>query len=51
MKPKPIEHGTRTRYWKGCRCDLCRAANAAYSIRQRWAKRGVVVEWPPKIQP
>lgn len=24
-------HGTRTRYVSGCRCDECRAANAAYS--------------------
>lgn len=25
-----VRHGTTTAYQKGCRCDLCRAANAAY---------------------
>lgn len=39
-------HGTRSRYVKGCRCDLCREANAQYSVRQRWAQRGIAVEWP-----
>ena len=24
------EHGTRARYVRGCRCQACRAANAAY---------------------
>jgi hypothetical protein len=24
------EHGTRSAYKKGCRCELCRAANARY---------------------
>lgn len=30
--------GTRTRYWAGCRCNPCRAANTAYE-RQRTAAR------------
>lgn len=34
----PGEPGTRGRYTKGCRCDQCRAANAAYMKRRR---RGV----------
>jgi len=27
---KEPEHGTRRRYARGCKCDACRAANAAY---------------------
>ena len=29
------EHGTRRRYQGGCRCEDCRAANAAYRRRYR----------------
>lgn len=29
------EHGTRARYRRGCRCDRCRNANAAYARRRR----------------
>ena len=28
-------HGTRNSYTRGCRCELCRAANAAYSRARR----------------
>lgn len=31
----PGEPGTRGRYTKGCRCDQCKAANAAYMKRKR----------------
>ena len=31
---KPMIHGTVQAYWRGCRCENCRAANAAYK-RQR----------------
>lgn len=44
-----LAHGTRSRYTKGCRCDLCRDANARYSIRQRWANRGHDVDWPDSL--
>lgn len=33
---KVPDHGTRPRYNRGCRCDECRAANAAYR-RERWS--------------
>lgn len=33
--PWVSEHGTRTRYNQGCRCQLCRAANAEYRRQQR----------------
>lgn len=26
----PHQHGDARRYWAGCRCDLCKAANARY---------------------
>jgi len=29
------EHGTRARYRRGCRCDSCRGANAAYDRKLR----------------
>lgn len=37
---KSAEHGTRTQYRAGCRCDECRAANAAYVRERRRAKSG-----------
>lgn len=30
MGRKPAEHATRSRYITGCRCDLCKQANAEY---------------------
>lgn len=36
-----FEHGTRSRYVKGCRCEACRAANTAYAVaRYRELKLG-----------
>jgi hypothetical protein len=35
------KHGTRHRYIDGCRCDECKAANAAY--QQEYRQRPVVV--------
>lgn len=29
------QHGTRTWYNGGCRCDLCKQAAAAYQVRYR----------------
>ncbi|MBD3782454.1 MAG: helix-turn-helix domain-containing protein [Micrococcales bacterium] len=37
--PTPPLHGTRSRYVRGCRCDACTAANAAYRRRTRAAYR------------
>lgn len=34
------DHGTRARYHRGCRCDSCRGANAAYDRALR-AKAGL----------
>jgi len=36
------QHGTRSRYVIGCRCDTCRAANAAYETSRLRAKRNPV---------
>lgn len=33
------EHGTRSRYTHGCRCDECRKANAEYQRRITRARR------------
>jgi hypothetical protein len=41
-KAKPITHGTRTGYRRGCRCDLCRKAQAVAVKKWREGKRGVV---------
>lgn len=38
--------GTAARYWRGCRCEACRRANAAYS-RERAAKRRSTTEETP----
>lgn len=32
---KVIQHGTRKRYEKGCRCDECRAATSSYMAKYR----------------
>jgi hypothetical protein len=38
MRPaRESEHGTRTGYTRGCRCDLCKAFNATYS--KEWRAR------------
>lgn len=29
------EHGTRQRYWQGCRCPECKAAGSAYNRATR----------------
>lgn len=34
------DHGTRARYSRGCRCDQCRGANAAYD-RELRARAGL----------
>lgn len=34
------EHGTTKRYKLKCRCDLCRAANAAYQREYQERKKG-----------
>jgi uncharacterized protein YjcR len=33
--PQDPQHGTRSRYNKGCRCDPCKEANSAYSAHVR----------------
>lgn len=35
MPRPPSLHGTRSRYARGCRCEPCRDANAAYVTRWR----------------
>lgn len=35
---QPAEHGTYKRYKRGCKCDLCRAANTAHAREQRQRK-------------
>ena len=37
-------HGTRSRYKAGCRCDDCRASNAAYQRRRREELRAELEE-------
>lgn len=36
---RPQQHGTRSRYRKGCRCDDCRRAETNYRRRYRQARR------------
>lgn len=28
-------HGTMCRYWRGCRCGVCRRANTKYYLERR----------------
>ncbi len=37
--PKHCDHGTRSRYVNGCRCDKCTESNRLYSRRREKAKR------------
>lgn len=32
---QPADHGTKRRYSRGCKCDLCRAANAKSELEAR----------------
>jgi len=43
---RPISHGTRRRYQKGCHCPLCVEAQSAYSreFRLRAVRRGLTTE-------
>lgn len=45
-RPRPLpEHGTLSRYQRGCSCDACRRANAA-SVAQRKARAaGTAKPW------
>jgi hypothetical protein len=37
--PSPAEHGTRTRYGRGCHCESCHAAENAYQRERRAARK------------
>ena len=37
--PRTAVHGTRRRYDRGCRCDLCREARRLNAIQQRASKK------------
>lgn len=39
-----MNHGTRSRYNDGCRCDACREANRAYAESRRRAAGAVPLE-------
>lgn len=41
----PLEHG-RTRYARGCRCGICRAAERDYQRKRYHRRRGVPVDRP-----
>lgn len=43
MSRKVAEHGTRSRYVRGCRCDDCRTANRTY------ARRAAVYGWSERV--
>ena len=52
-RPEPA-HGYYRYWYYGCRCELCRAANAAKSARLRRQKRGQCVgtpEHPSRVKP
>lgn len=35
LRRRPAEHGTRSRYVRGCRCEPCRGAQRAYAQSRR----------------
>lgn len=39
--PSPAEHGTRTRYGRGCRCERCHAAANAYQRERRAIRKAL----------
>jgi hypothetical protein len=39
--PSPAEHGTRTRYGRGCRCESCHAAENAYQRERRAVRKAL----------
>lgn len=40
--PDPGGHGLPLNYWRGCRCQPCKAANADY---QRWRQGGTLAAY------
>lgn len=42
---KTLEHG-RTRYTRGCRCAVCKAAKRDYQRDRYWRQRGLPVDSP-----
>ena len=38
-KKKPVAHGTLSEYNRGCRCDMCKSANAVRSKSLRAIKK------------
>jgi hypothetical protein len=49
-KKGTAEHGTRSMYTKGCRCQECRAA-AARASRERREKQKAITEANPELVP
>lgn len=47
LQARGAEHGTRSRYVLGCRCDACRAANTAHARERQRA----IVEAAPTVTP
>jgi len=43
-----LDHGSRRTYAHGCRCTLCRAANAAYVAAQRQTPTGLTDAGPAR---
>jgi hypothetical protein len=39
-------HGTPQKYWAGCHCKPCTAANTKHSREYKAKRRGRVTEWP-----
>lgn len=50
MAAEYFEHGTRSRYVKGCRCALCRASNTAYYHQRQAAARERLAELEQREQ-
>lgn len=46
----PDRHGTRLKYSKGCRCDVCRAGNVAY-VRRSIGRRQARLVANPTLAP